>query len=176
MECPSVPRTPTSPVELVGNRSLSAGAQVHPGHAEGRSDEGEKRERDGEREADREREKEGGRGSESLSDRDRERQTRREATGNWKREREGKRHEDRRGKTEVQRARDTQRKTERDRDVERQTERGDLVPGRGGGVPSAGGSLSFRKKQLGQEVTAAHLPSPNIHLQLKLMTSVVAHS
>ena len=60
--------------------------------------------------------------------------------------------------------------------MERQAERGDLVPGRGGGAPSAGGSLSFREKQLGQEVTAAHLPSPSIHLQLELMTSVAAHS
>lgn len=82
----------------------------------------------------------------------------------------------REGERQRSREQETPREKPRETDVERQTERGDLVPGRGGGVPSAGGSLSFRKKQLGQEVTAAHLPSPNIHLQLELMTSVVAHS
>lgn len=36
---PSVPRTPTSPMWLVGNSSFSTRAQVHPRHEEGRSDE-----------------------------------------------------------------------------------------------------------------------------------------
>ena len=95
--CPSVPRTPTSPMELVGNRSPSAGAQLHPGHEEGRSDEREKRERnreskkrgEGERKEGA-KDRDGGRRGEreSLSNRDRERQRPREATGNWKRERQ----------------------------------------------------------------------------------------
>ena len=36
---PSVPSTPTSPLWLVGNSSLSTRAHVHPRHEEGRSDE-----------------------------------------------------------------------------------------------------------------------------------------
>ena len=97
--CPSVPRTPTSPMELVGNRSPSAGAQLHPGHEEGRSDERERRERETERESKKRgegerkegaKDRDGGRRGEreSLSNRDRERQRPREATGNWKRERQ----------------------------------------------------------------------------------------
>lgn len=38
---PSVPRTPTSPMWLVGNSSFSTTAQIHPRHEEGRSDERE---------------------------------------------------------------------------------------------------------------------------------------
>ena len=55
--CPSIPRAPTSPMELVGNRSPSAGAQLHPGREEGRSDEREKRERNRQRDRERDRQR-----------------------------------------------------------------------------------------------------------------------
>lgn len=53
--CPSIPRAPTSPMGLVGNRSPSAGAQLHPGREEGRSDEREKRDRNRQRDRERDR-------------------------------------------------------------------------------------------------------------------------
>lgn len=179
--CPSVPRTPTSPMELVGNRSPSAGAQLHPGHEEGRSDEREKRERNREREQEARRGREKGESKrQGWREKGRERELEQQRQGKTEtqrghgkleeRETKGKRDEERRGKTEVQRARNRERHLERSRERER-----DRLPGRRG-VPSPGGSLSFRTKQLGQEVTAVHLLLPNTHLQLEVMTSVVAHS
>lgn len=51
--------------------------------------------------------------------------------------------------TPRERQRDTPRErlrvTEKQREGERQTERSELVPGRGEGVPSTGGNSSFRK-------------------------------
>lgn len=181
--CPSVPRTPTSPMELVGNRSPSAGAQLHPGHEEGRSDEREKRERNREREQEARRGREkGGSKRQGWREKGRERELEQQRQGktetqrgHWKleeRETKGKREMKREG----ERQRSGERETEKERHPERSRERErDKLPGRRG-VPSPGGSLSFRKKQLGQEVTAVHLLLPNTHLQLDVMTSVVAHS
>lgn len=132
--CPSVPRTPTSPMELVGNRSPSAGAQLHPGHEEGRSDEREKRERNREREQEARRGREkGGSKRQGWREKGRERELEQQRQGKTdperpletgrERDKREERDEERRGKTEVRRARNRERETPREepRERERQT-------------------------------------------------------
>lgn len=156
---PSVPRTPTSPMELVGGWShpllglASSKGMKKEGQMRERRERAEREQESEEREREKgESKRQGWREKGRKLEHQRQGKTERprEATGNWKRERDkGKRDEERRGKTEVR-----ERETEHYRREPRERETDSLAEEE---VPSPGGN-KLQEKQLGQEVTACSPP------------------